>query len=127
MKNQDRVATPEFAMRVRSLASQLVAELEREPAGQVSRYYPDLARRLCEMADSDRDRLLEAYCNRDWWGGAGSLADLVVPDQDLQRRIHLLLVAIVDAFSGERCRCPRAERWAEVFRHRLRAGRGRET
>jgi len=65
------------------------------------------------------------FANLDWWGGAGSIADvylhrLAQPESEEQkndiRMFRSALIDIYDAMKANGVRMARADRWADVFR-----------
>jgi len=116
------VTSQKFADDVASITAELAEVLEQMPVADVPRSFVDLALFLGEVVDQHPDRITATYCSVDWWGGAGSMADLSLPDKDANQSRHRLLADLVDTFESAGYSCPRARQWRDTFRHWLKSG-----
>jgi hypothetical protein len=87
---------------------------------QISPHFRQLSADLAEALTTDPTKAPAMYCNVDWWGGSGSVADFVPVDVNTRRRIMRLLVDLVQAFDELGVTCPRASWWVDVFVEWLR-------
>jgi len=94
-------------------------QAEFEP---IASHYRQLAVDLAEALATERSKAAALYCSVNWWGGSGSVADLIPADAEARRRILRLLVDLVRAFDELGMPCPRASQWTRVFVHWLDSG-----
>ena len=74
-----------------------------------------VARHLYFTVTEYPQRIAETYCSRDWWGGAGSMADYLLADPKANRRYLELLVDLVEVFEKAGYRCPGTRSRADIF------------
>ena len=90
--------------------------------GEESPGHRNLATRLGKVAMEEREKLAPEYCSLNWWGGSGSMADLILKDRKRQHRQLELLVSLVETFEGAGYDCPRARQWVDTFKRWLKKG-----
>jgi hypothetical protein len=88
----------------------------------IAPHFRQLAVDLAKALATERSKAKALYCNVDWWGGSGSVADLIPEDVNARRRIMRLLVDLVRAFDELGIPCPRASQWTSIFVYWLQRG-----
>ena len=104
-----------FQAGLRSICAD-IAEL----AEGTSSYHANLARILAEAGETSVESASSHYLTADWWGGSGSMADLIIPGREGEYEKRL--VDLVQLFEDRGIHCPRALQWAGVFQDWLKDG-----
>jgi hypothetical protein len=89
-----------------------------EAVAPVSSYHAGLAVTLAGAIDNPATAQL-TYNSPEWWGGAGSMADLLVQEEQQPHYLRLLS-ELVRTFEAAGFHSVRAVRWAELFEEWLR-------